>query len=148
MSKGFSHRDLEIWQLGMDLVVTVYQLTAEFPQDERFGLISQLRRAAVSIPTNVSEGWGRNSRANLANFVRIARGSLSELDTLIELARRLEILSGDKADTVEEQIKVIGRKSFAFLKNLEGNVVREDRKPYGAEVFALDLQRELSNFED
>src|SRR4051812_16927011 len=102
MEKSFNHRDLEIWQLGMDLVVQVYQLTLGFPDDERFGLVSQLRRAAVSVPTNIAEGWGRNSQANLANFVRIARGSLSEVDTLVELAKRLEIISHDHANVVEE----------------------------------------------
>ncbi len=84
-----AHRDLKAWQQAMSLVELVYTLTATFPADERFGLISQLRRAAISVPTNIAEGFARNGSKELLQFLAIAGASLSELDTLLELATRL-----------------------------------------------------------
>lgn len=130
---SYSHRDLEIWQLGMNLAEKIYIVTAIFPGEEQFGLTSQMRRAAVSIPSNIAEGWGRGSKANLANFVRIARGSHCELDTLLELARRLGLISNETFNEVDNQMALAGRKMYAFLKSVEGSVVKEQRKPYGAE---------------
>jgi four helix bundle protein len=86
----------------MDLVVCVYTLTAKFPQNEQYGLVSQLRRAAVSVPANVAEGAARNGSKEFLHFLGIASGSLSELDTLIDLARRL----GYAEDTEELNAKV------------------------------------------
>jgi len=83
------HR-LEVWHDAMDLVTQVYAFTGAFPMEERFGLTSQMRRAAVSIPSNVAEGAARKSRTELLRFLSIARGSISELDTQIEIAARLE----------------------------------------------------------
>mgnify|MGYP001407137449 CR=1 FL=1 len=84
-----NHRELRAWQQAMDLVERVYTLTGTFPQDERFGLTSQLRRAAVSVPTNIAEGFARHGSKELLQFLAIAGASLSELDTLLELATRL-----------------------------------------------------------
>lgn len=83
------HRDLNAWQQAMTLVEHVYALTLSFPPDERFGLTSQLRRAAVSVPANIAEGFARNGSKELLYFLGIAGASLSELDTLLELASRL-----------------------------------------------------------
>jgi four helix bundle protein len=145
MEKTFNHRDLEIWQLGMDLVEHVYRLTLDFPADERFGLISQVRRASVSVPTNISEGWGRHSQANLANFVRIARGSLSELDTLAELARRLGFLSEESWKQLNSEMEVLGRKSYAFLKKVEATVVKETRSEYNLDRIDLETEKAIAN---
>ncbi|HEY3783353.1 MAG TPA: four helix bundle protein [Fimbriimonadaceae bacterium] len=144
---SYSHRDLEVWQLGMDLVESVYQITAEFPTDERYGLTSQMRRASVSIPSNISEGWGRHSNANLANFLRIARGSHSEMDTLIELARRLNLVSKNDFDRLSEQMAILGRKMYSFLQHIEKTVVREERKPYDQEQLSPELVAALATFE-
>jgi four helix bundle protein len=84
-----SHRSLNVWKQAMDLVVGVYALTAKFPQSEQYGLVSQLRRAAVSVPSNIAEGAARNGSKEFLHFLGIASGSLSELDTLIDLARQL-----------------------------------------------------------
>ena len=84
-----SHRSLNAWKQAMDLVVGVYTLTARFPQSEQYGLVSQLRRAAVSVPANIAEGAARNGSKEFLHFLGIASGSLSELDTLIDLARQL-----------------------------------------------------------
>ena len=84
-----SYKDLQVWQRGMDLTTLVYQLSSELPQDERFGLVSQMRRAAVSVPANIAEGHQRTSTKDYLRFLSIASGSLAELETLIELASRL-----------------------------------------------------------
>ena len=89
-----TYRDLVAWQLGMELVEMVYRLTGSFPKAEQFGLTSQMRRAAVSIPANIAEGFGRGRKAEFRRFLEIARGSLFELQTHAELARRLGWIKG------------------------------------------------------
>ncbi|MDX2065774.1 MAG: four helix bundle protein [Fimbriimonadaceae bacterium] len=89
-----SYRELEVWQRGRQLAVFVYHLSASFPGDERFGLTSQLRRAAVSIPANIAEGYGRGAPADYTRFLRIAKGSLNELETLLILSEDLDLVQG------------------------------------------------------
>lgn len=89
------HRDLLAWREAMSLVETVYRDTGNFPRDEVFGLRAQIRRAAVSVPSNIAEGSGRNSPGELRQFVGIACGSLAELETPLELAARLGFLDAD-----------------------------------------------------
>ena len=84
------HHDLRVWQDAMELVLKVYSVTGVFPVDERFGLTSQVRRASVSVPSNIAEGAARGSRKEFIHFLTIARGSLSELDTQLRIARSLE----------------------------------------------------------
>ncbi|KRE96562.1 four helix bundle protein [Frateuria sp. Soil773] len=83
------HEDLHVWQDAMHLVEAIYQFSSNFPDTERFGLTSQIRRAAISIPSNIAEGAGRRSRLEYQRFLSIARGSLSELDTQYQVAIRL-----------------------------------------------------------
>jgi|SRR5262249_1262355 len=90
-----SHRKLLAWQQAMTLVETVYRDTACLPGDERFGLVPQMRRAAISVPSNIAEGAARNSPRELQHFVSIACGSISELETQLELAVRLGYLKAD-----------------------------------------------------
>ena len=96
-----SFRELEAWQLGMEFVVRVYAVTRGFPRDERYGLTSQLRRAAVAIPSNVSEGHQHGTKAYL-HFVIVALGSLAEADTQLELARRLRMAADDELESVAD----------------------------------------------
>jgi four helix bundle protein len=84
-----NHEQLQVWQDALELVVHVYRETLVLPAEERFGLISQMRRSATSVPANIAEGAARGSRADFARFVSIARGSLAELDTYMHLVRRL-----------------------------------------------------------
>src|SRR5712692_4805031 len=88
-----SHRDLIAWQKSMDLVVAVYEITKSFPKEELYGLTSQIRRAAVSIPANIAEGQGRRSKPEFRQFLGNARGSLLELDTHLGLALRFAYLN-------------------------------------------------------
>jgi len=95
---------LKAWQLGMDIAVEVYKLTDNFPSEEKFGLISQMRKCSVSIPSNIAEGAARNSKKEFVNFLYISLGSLSELDTQLELANRLEYIDKKKWEQIDDQL--------------------------------------------
>ena len=99
-----NHRKLIVWQEAMNLVETIYRMTARFPGEQLYGLVAQLRRSAVSVPSNIAEGAGRNSRRELVQFVGIASGSLAELDTQLEIAARLGYIDRDS-----EPIKLSSR---------------------------------------
>ena len=103
MSAQTTHRDLAAWREAITLAETVYRETADFPREEAYGLTSQIRRAAVSIPSNIAEGAGRNTSRELLQFLGIACGSLAELDTQIELAVRLGYLSAEAEIIVQAQ---------------------------------------------
>ena len=109
-----NHRELRVWQFAMDFVERVYALTSSFPKDEIYGLTSQMRRAAISIPSNIAEGAARGTTKELLHFLRIADGSLSELDTQIELAKRLRYVSS--TDELNELMSQLS-KSLAALKS-------------------------------
>lgn len=96
MSEIQNHRDLEAWQVAMDAVTETYKLSADFPSTETYGLMSQMRRAAVSVPSNIAEGQARKFRAAI-NHLSIALGSLAELDTQLEVAIRLAYVSSTQA---------------------------------------------------
>ncbi len=118
----------------MALVEQVYRLCLELPSDEKFGLSSQLKRAAVSIPANIAEGYGRESARSFAHFIRISVGSSYELRTLIELALRLEIAAEASLTAVRQEAFEIGRMLTAFLRHLESkSTVREDSAEYSDE---------------
>jgi four helix bundle protein len=92
-----SYRDLLVWQKSMALAKEIYKITAEFPPEEKFGLISQMRRATVSVPSNIAEGQARNTTGEFVQFISHAEGSLAELDTQLTLAAELNFLSPEKA---------------------------------------------------
>ena len=91
-----TYRDLIVWQKSMKLVTSVYELTKQFPATELYGLASQIQRAAVSIPSNIAEGYGRKSNQDFARFLQIAKGSLFELQTQLEIANNLNYLNQDQ----------------------------------------------------
>ena len=88
------HKKLDVWQMAMDLIIEIYRITESFPKEEKYGLSNQLRRAAVSVPSNIAEGAARNTKKEFVNYLHMAQGSLSELDTQLELAKRLGMLDG------------------------------------------------------
>jgi len=95
-----NHKDLDVWKKSMDLVELIYSVTSQFPSDERFGLVSQMRRAAVSIPSNIAEGAARKGDKELIQFLMIAIGSLSELETQYLISVRLNFV--DKNEELEK----------------------------------------------
>ncbi|MEN8115235.1 MAG: four helix bundle protein [Actinomycetota bacterium] len=103
----YKHQRLDVWQESRRFVVRVYELTRAFPKEERFGFTSQLRRAAVSIPSNVAEGAGRGTERSFAHFVRIAAGSASEVETQLLIARDLELASAEELDEAVSDVQRI-----------------------------------------
>jgi four helix bundle protein len=115
-----SYRELVVWQRSIDLVVAVYDLTKRWPDDERFGLIGQSRRSATSIPANFAEGYGREHRGDCLRFLSIARGSLTELETHIIVAVKIQICERDSAADVWSQCQEIGRLLNKHIRSLGG----------------------------
>lgn len=114
-----SFRDLEVWQKSDELTVHIYKLTRKFPQEEIYGLTSQMRRSAVSIPSNIAEGSGRARTPDLMRFLSIARGSNCELQTQLIIARELELGSKEQIDAAENVSHSVGKMLFALLQKLE-----------------------------
>jgi four helix bundle protein len=104
-----SHKDLQVWQKSMDLLEEIYRLSRPFPREEDWGLTSQLRRAVISVPANIAEGNARGSRRDYAHFVSIARGSLSETETLVLAAIRLKYLREEHAKAALSLLDEVGR---------------------------------------
>src|SRR5688572_16984786 len=114
-----SFRDLEVWQLGMERLVNVYRATEQFPPTERYGLTSQVRRAVVSIPSNIAEGHARRSDGAYLNHIRIALGSQAELGTEIEAAARLDFLNSDRASSLLSEIDRVRQLLHGLRRSLE-----------------------------
>jgi four helix bundle protein len=104
-----NYRDLIAWQKAMDLTVAVYRSTQSYPSSEMYGLVSQSRRAAVSVPANIAEGEGRGTKPEFARFLRIAHGSLRELETHLMLAARLSYIAERAASETLDQCSEVGR---------------------------------------
>ena len=119
-----SYRDLKVWQDGMTLVVDCYRFSKEFPKEELFGLTSQLRRAAVSIPANIAEGYGRDSGGSYVNFLKTAQGSLKELETHLILAQRLKFGNFDLAEQLLARCESVGRMLHALIRSLQRSMER------------------------
>ncbi|HWQ52783.1 MAG TPA: four helix bundle protein [Bryobacteraceae bacterium] len=116
---ALSHfRELRVWQAGMDLVVAVYQITAAFPPDEKYGIMSQLRRAAVSVPSNIAEGHRRESTREYLNHISMAQGSLAEVETQLEIAARLGYFPQEQLLPRIEEISALSKQLFALRNSL------------------------------
>lgn len=123
MTQGY--RDLVVWQQAMDFAVETYRLTSSFPKEEMFGLTSQMRRAAVSIASNIAEGEGRKSKNEFSHFLGIALGSKSELETQLILSERVNLLKTTDTEPIKKSLDDIGkmltalRRKIGSQKNLE-----------------------------
>jgi four helix bundle protein len=114
-----SFRDLTVWQKSMELAVAAYSLTKCFPREESYGLTSQLRRSAVSIPSNIAEGQGRSNTREFLQFLGIARGSNCELQTQLEIARRIGLGDSRLIDDAERLSQEVGKMIFTILGKLK-----------------------------
>jgi four helix bundle protein len=114
-----SYRDLRVWQDAMTLAETCYRLTRDFPREELFGLTSQIRRAASSVPANIAEGHGRENTGNFVQHLRIAQGSLKELETHFLLAERVSILKAIDLQPVLSQCETLGKMLRALIRSLQ-----------------------------
>ncbi|MBS1624911.1 MAG: four helix bundle protein [Bacteroidetes bacterium] len=114
-----NYKELNIWKRAMKLAVDVYRVSSTFPSDERFGLTSQIRRAAVSIASNIAEGSGRNTDGEFIQFLGIANGSSFELTTQLMIAVELEIANSDSADKILKELDETQKMLYAFLNKLK-----------------------------
>jgi four helix bundle protein len=113
-----SFKDLIVWRQAMDLARASYYLTRGFPREELFGLTSQIRRAATSVPANIAEGNGRATRRDYVNFLHIAQGSLRELETLLLLAKEVNLAKPNAIDPLFPQVESIGRLLNRLIQSL------------------------------
>ncbi len=112
-------KELEIWDLGKSLCIKIYEATKEMPKEEVFGLTSQMRRAAISIPSNIAEGASRNSNKEFARFLEIAIGSAFELETQIIICLELNFLKSDVVENLKDQLNTIQQKTNAFINSVK-----------------------------
>jgi len=120
-SKGVieSYRDLRVWQESMNLAEICYKVTKTFPKEEIYGMTSQIRRAATSVPANIAEGYGREYRQEYIQFLHIAQGSLKELETHLLLAQRVELLPTENADSTLKQCESVGKLLRPLIRSLQ-----------------------------
>lgn len=119
------HKDLIVWQKSMELTRIIYTLTKRFPQGEIFGLTNQIRRAVVSIPSNIAEGFGRNSDKQFIHFLKIAKGSAAELETQLLISRDLSYLTAKDAKSTLALYDEIARMLGALIRNIEKRVEKD-----------------------
>ncbi|WP_072234245.1 four helix bundle protein [Chloracidobacterium thermophilum] len=119
------YRDLEVWQKAMLVAKQIYLLSEGFPPLERYGLTSQMRRAAVSIPANIAEGWGRRYTAEFIQFLRYANGSRTELETLLMIGVEINLTHREAVQPILEELQTLGKQ----INNLERSLQRKKNSP-------------------
>jgi len=119
MSSINSYRDLVVWQEAMELAVAVYRLTASLPRDEIYGVSSQLKRSAVSVPANIAEGYGRDSKGAYIQYLRVAQGSLKEFETHLLLTERVGLLVTNSIEPLLAKSESIGKMLRSLIRSLE-----------------------------
>lgn len=124
------HKELKIWKESMDLVIKIYELTKSFPEDERFGLVSQMRRSALSVPSNIAEGAGRGGSREFARYLAIAKGSSSELETQLEIAFRLSLIESETFHSLSKKLEYINNMNFRLSEKLKNNSANEPEEIY------------------
>ena len=113
-----SYRDLLVWQKALELAVKTYDFSSQFPKSEIYGLTSQLRRASVSVPSNIAEGYGRGSRKEYVHFLFVAQGSLKELETQTILAQQLAFASSESSNELLGSSEIVGKMLGSLIRSL------------------------------
>jgi len=114
------YENLDVWKEATDLAVQIYRITQDFPKEEIYGLTSQLRRASLSISSNIAERTGRKSKKDFKQFVHIASGSLNEVESLLHVCRRLNLIAADSYNQLRESAERLGRLIGGLIKYLNG----------------------------
>jgi four helix bundle protein len=112
------HKSLEVWRNSMELAKKIYKITDSFPASEIYGLVSQMRRAVVSIPSNIAEGAARTSKKEFLQFINVAQGSVSELDTQIELAKNLEYITQQNYNEMISLLTIISKQLYGLARKV------------------------------
>ncbi|TXD72884.1 four helix bundle protein [Aequorivita antarctica] len=111
--------DLKVWNKAMDIAVETYKLSSKFPKEEKYGLTSQIRRSAISVPSNIAEGAGRNTKGEFKNFISIANGSAYELFTQLILSHKLNLVSENLVEPILKEVIEVQKMNYALIKSLE-----------------------------
>ncbi|HIJ65334.1 MAG TPA: four helix bundle protein [Candidatus Hydrogenedentes bacterium] len=124
-----SYRELDVWQKAVEMVIGAYRLGAKFPSDQKFGLTGQLQRAAVSVPANIAEGYGRSHRGDYLRHLSITRGSLAEVETLLTIAVRLGFVAREETIVIWDLCQDIGKMLNRLIQSLEEPAKRNTPNP-------------------
>ena len=122
------HKKLDVWKLSMDLVIQAYRGTEGFPKETRYSLTDQIRRAGVGIPSNIAEGAARQTRKEFTNYLHVSQGSLSELDTLLEIAKRLDFLGVASWDALDRDMERIDKMLSGLIRHQKAEERERARK--------------------
>ena len=114
-----NYKELKVWQKSYELCLDIYKITSKFPKEERYGLVSQMRRSSISVPSNIAEGYGRKTTADYIRFLYIAYGSNCELETQVLLSGDLGYLESIKLEGIKEEVQEVERMLKALIKSLE-----------------------------
>ena len=120
-----NYKNLHIWQDGIKLARRIYEITSTFPANEKYGIVSQMTRAAVSIPSNIAEGAGRNSNKEFANFLSIAIGSIFELHTQVVICEQIGYIDSETIKEIDQQIYTLQQQINTYKQRIEGNASRQ-----------------------
>ena len=125
-----THKDLRVWQQSIELVTAIYLLTKTFPKEELFGLVSQMRRAAVSVPSNIAEGYARGSEKEKLHFLRISSGSMSEIETQSLLSLKLGYISQEQHADLSEKITAVWKQLNALISAIKKRLNLDEQLPF------------------
>ena len=124
-----THKNLRVWQQSIEMVTSIYFVTKTYPKDELFGLVSQMRRASVSVPSNIAEGYARGSEKEKLHFLRLSSGSISELETQLILSFQLGYINKDTCDELSEKITSLWKQLNALISSVKNNLTLQDSLP-------------------
>ena len=122
-----THKDLRVWQQSIEMVTSIYKMTMTFPKDEIFGLVSQMRRAAVSVPSNIAEGYARGTDNEKLHFLRISSGSMSEIETQLMLSLKLGYIGQETYSELSEQITSVWKQLNALISSIKKRLSPQDQ---------------------
>ena len=125
-----THKDLRIWQQSIEMVTSIYLMTKAFPKDELFGLVSQMRRAAVSVPSNIAEGYARGTDREKLHFLRISSGSLSEVETQLILSLNLGYVIQETYDELSERVTSVWKQLNALISSVKKKLSPQEQLPF------------------
>ena len=125
-----THKDLRVWQQSIEMVTSIYKITKAFPKDEIFGLVSQMHRAAVSVPSNIAEGYARGTDKEKLHFLRISSGSMSEIETQLILSLNLGHIGQETYNELSEQITSVWKQLNALISSIKKKLSPQDQLPF------------------
>ena len=125
-----THKDLRVWQQSIDFVSSIYLMTRSLPKEELFGLVSQMRRAAVAVPSNIAEGYARGTDKEKIHFLRISSGSMSELETQLTLCLKLGYISQEEYNTTSEKLVSVWKQLNALISVIKKRINSQESVPF------------------